>query len=159
MRYLKLIILAVTAVALTSLSSCSKQKQDPVGDLMDEWVLDTKTVTVADGTPEVTDFSGDYFFLQFKLYGKAFTKQGLDTNYTISEGALFSYDEENKQIVFHNILSQTKGYPPKLLYLFNKFDVLELTGQKLVISQTVKNLKKEMETTVYSFHRYQKDGE
>ena len=163
MSYLKTFTLALLALAALGFSSCTKGVEhtgDQTGDLYGNWVLDTKSYKMTqDADPVITDFSNDHFYLAFMEPKVAFAKEGSIFTFDIDDvdSVPFSYNQEKKQITFEKIMSLSKGFPPRTMTLFGTYDVVELTSQKLVLSQSEKSWlssdSNAVSTTTYSYHK------
>ncbi|MBR1570273.1 MAG: hypothetical protein IJ823_02730 [Bacteroidales bacterium] len=160
MRTSHLFKLATLTAFFFAFLSCTKGVEhtgDQSGNLYGNWVLDTKSVTIGDNTPAVTDFSGAHFYLGFMEPKLAFGKEGSIFTFDIDDvdAVPFSYNAGKKQITFEKIISLSTGFPPKVMWLFGTYDVVELTDKKLVLSQTVSSLldSDTRETTEYTYHK------
>ena len=132
---------------------------DTTGDLYGIWRLEKRidVVPQSDGTTQTTET--DYTSVNFHLalshlaVPHALAKKGsftqLDLNDVDVDGTLFTYNANDKQIWFKELLWLTE-LPNYSMELKGTYDVLELTNQTLVIQQ--KNL---LETKTYSFRKTQ----
>lgn len=159
MKHFALAVMAVVALAFSSCTKGVEHTGDQTGDLYGNWVLDTKTVTYegSESKPDVTDFTGEHFYLAFMEPKLAFAKEGSIFTFDIDDvdSVPFSYSQDKKQITFEKIMSLSSGFPPKTMTLFGTFDVKELTSQKLTLSQSEKSilLGGKTVTTVYAYHK------
>ena len=139
---------------------------DLSGNLYGTWVLDTKTVdnvTTQDGKTtsdsSSTDFTGDNFMLRLTDFLVAFAQEGSVLTFDIDDvdEAKYSYNSDLHQISFEKALVLSKGFlNAKVMNLFGKYDVLELSGSKLVLKKeetTTLGSYSTTTTTVYSYHR------
>ena len=151
MRLLKYTLMAMAALFLSSCTKGVEHTGDTSGNLYGNWVLDTKTITQENSNDEtVTDFSNDHFYLGFMEPKVAFGKEGSIFTFDIDDvdAVTFAYNKDKKQITFEKAIVLSKGFPPRVMELFGTYDVLELTSQKLVLSQPTGR-----KTTVYSYHK------
>ena len=157
---MKRLLFAVLAAAL--LISCEKENVihtgDITGSLYGIWQLDTKTVVYNSGNNEksdVKDYSNAHFYLSLSEPRLALAKKGSFTNLDLDDvdvdATTFSFNADQRSLSFDDILWLSDEFFSYNMILKGKFDVLELTETKLVISQ--KDLT-EKTTTVYSYHRY-----
>ena len=160
----------MAAAAVLLLAACDgeslKNVPDETGNLYGTWMLDTKTVdvvTVSNGKTETdrseTDFTGDNFLLHLTNLMVAFGQEGTLLTFDIDDvdGVKYYFNADDKQISFAKMIYLSKGFlPAKVMKLYGKFDVLELTATKLVLKQ-VENVElngyKSTTTTVYSYHK------
>ena len=156
---MKTLFYSLLAVAALFLSSCTKGVEhtgDDTGTLYGNWVLDTKTVTMESNNEKtVTDFTNDHFYLGFMEPQVAFGKEGSIFTFDIDDvdAVTFAFNSDKKQITFEKAIVLSKGFPPKVMELFGTYDVLELTSQKLVLSQPTESLLLGRHTTEYSYHK------
>lgn len=158
MKHFSLAILAIAALAFSSCTKDVEHTGDQTGDLYGNWVLDTKTVSYegSESKPEVTNFANDHFYLAFMEPKLAFGKEGSIFTFDIDDvdAVPFSYNKEQKKLTFEKIISLVTGFPPRTMSLFGTYDVVELTSQKLTLSQSEKSLLVgKTVTTVYSYHK------
>jgi hypothetical protein len=156
MKNLTISLLAVAALFLASCTKGVEHTGDNTGTLYGNWVLDTKTVTY-EGNKEqtVTDFTNDHFYLAFMEPQVAFGKEGSIFTFDIDDvdAVSFAYNTDKKQITFEKAIVLSTGFPPRMMELFGTYDVVELTSQKLVLSQPTESLLLGRYTTVYSYHK------
>ena len=157
---MKRLLFAVLAAAL--LISCEKENVihtgDITGSLYGIWQLDTKTVVYNSGNNEksdVKDYSNAHFYLSLSEPRLALAKKGSFTNLDLDDvdvdATTFSFNAEQRSLSFDDILWLSDEVLTYNMILKGKFDVLELTDTKLVISQKDLTAKT---TTVYTYHRY-----
>ena len=148
---MKKIIFAAFAACLALFTSCDKSGVDHTGDatgkLYGTWVLDTKTVG-----NQTTDFSGDNFILYLFEPMLAFAQEGTLLTFDIDDvdAVTFSYNANQNQISFHQMLSLSKGFlvNQKTMTLYGTYDIPELTNEKLELTQVSNSV-----TTTYRYHK------
>ena len=150
MKLFKLFAASLLACAALLFTSCEKgvtNTGDFTGNLYGVWQLDTKTV--ARETIKDTDFGGEHFYLAIVPLG-AFAKKGALSAWDFKidvDPSFCTYNNVKHQIYFKDALALSHGIT-EVMYLKGTYDVLELSKDKLVISQTTGN-----KTTTYSFHK------
>ena len=159
----------VAAIALLPVA-CDKENNpdtnDHAGTLYGTWKLDTKTVETTttsngktDSNKDVTDFTGDHFLLRLTDFFMAFGQEGSVLTFDIDDldGVIYTYDSDLKQISFKKVIYLHKGFlNSKVMELYGKYEVIELTKEKLILQQA-KSVTLKGDTTktitVYSFHK------
>ena len=73
------------------------------------------------------------------------------------DGVIYTYDSDLKQISFKKVIYLHKGFlNSKVMELYGKYEVIELTKEKLILQQA-KSVTLNGDTTktitVYSFHK------
>ena len=152
MRYLKILAASLLACAALVFTSCDKgvtNTGDLTGNLYGIWMLDSKTVDKE--TVKTTDFTSEHFYLCLNeirmAFGKTGSLTGFDLDHVDVDFSWYSYNDVKHQISFDKLIALTQGLK-EVMRLYGTYDVLELSNEKLVISQTSGS-----KTTTYSFHR------
>ena len=152
MRYLKILAASFLACAALVFTSCDKgvtNTGDLTGNLYGIWMLDSKTVDKE--TVKTTDFTSEHFYLCLNeirmAFGKTGSLTGFDLDHVDVDFSWYSYNDVKHQISFEKLIALTQGLK-EVMRLYGTYDVLELSNDKLVISQTSGS-----KTTTYSFHR------
>ena len=147
-------IALTTLCAALLLSSCDKgvtNTGDFTGNIYGIWQLDSKTVDKE--TVRTTDFTSEHFYLclnQIRMaFGKTGSLTGFDLDHVDVDFAWYAYNDQKHQISFDKTITLMQGLR-EVMRVSGTYDVLELSKDKLVISQYSKLTGK---TTTYSFHK------
>ena len=152
MRILKILTASLFACAALIFTSCDKgvtNTGDLTGNLYGIWMLDSKTVDKE--TEKTTDFTSEHFYLCLNeirmAFGKTGSLTGFDLDHVDVDFSWYAYNDVKHQISFDKLIVLRQGLK-EVMSLYGTYDVLELSENNLVISQTVGS-----KTTTYSFHR------
>ena len=151
----KFFCITLTALcAILLFSSCDKgvtNTGDYSGNIYGVWQLDSKTVDKE--TVKTTDFTSEHFYLCLnqirRAFGKTGSLTGFDLDHVDVDFSWYAYNDQKKQISFDNPIVMMQGLR-EVMRISGTYDVLELSKDKLVISQYSKLTGK---TTTYSFHK------
>lgn len=171
LRNMNKIIIAAAAACIALLAvSCQTKMEEPTGEangsLYGTWVFDTYKIVLSgnvDGNDGAIPVTIPYVFkkttLSFSEDGKATAHMGWEY-----DRSKFTYNAENRTVTFDEMLEVSDD--GMVMILAGKFDVVELTDEKLVLKQPYveyENWKLPSGTTVsssasswYTYHRESK---
>ncbi len=143
-------------------TSCEKQgvphSGDKTGNLYGIWALSKKTTETleTDGstTTKWADYTNNHFYLALSEFPfpHAIAKKGSFTNFDLDDvdvdAVRFTYNSDDKKISFLKTIWLSDELLTYNMILSGTFEVVELSGSKFVIQQTVANV-----TTTYTFLR------
>ena len=145
-KFLAASLLACAALVFTSCDKGVTNTGDFTGNLYGVWQLDTKTVDRE--TETLTDVNGEHIYLWLTSFRVAIAKKGslfaLDFKNMKVDGEVYSYNDVKHQISFKEPVNGLFS----IMRLSGTYDVLELSKDRLVISQVVGK-----KTTTYTYHK------